>query len=271
MCRIMFLKWKNKKLALEYLDAFYNAWCNDPYLENVAKLLNVPWIKNQHIHWWGYLLVSSDSIDLYRNWKFFYEDKKWFDNLKYKLKNINWEFLLMTELRITDIWYVSAFTAHPFPILTKNAYDGWLFFNGLLDYEKLAKLENIDYSSYSKKNGTIIMSLSIWNELEKWKSFKEAIKSPKKALKSWYNLMSFLHWPNGYKAYVNSYVKEELLEHKIAYDYYKLLYKEYWDLFFVGSSAIWVYKKEDYNIMKNWELFEFDIKWINEFYFNTYN
>ena len=73
----------------------------------------------------------------------------------------------MSELRITDIGYVGAFTAHPFPILTKNAYDGWLFFNGLLDYEKLAELENIDYTNYSKKNGTLIMSLSIGAELEK--------------------------------------------------------------------------------------------------------
>jgi predicted glutamine amidotransferase len=70
MCRILFLKGTNKELALQYLEAFKNAGCNDPYLESVAKLLNVPGIKNQHIHGWGYLFVRPDDIYLYKTGKF---------------------------------------------------------------------------------------------------------------------------------------------------------------------------------------------------------
>jgi hypothetical protein len=99
----------------------------------------------------------------------------------------------MSELRITDVGYVGAFYSHPFHIMTNNGYDGYLFFNGLLDYEKLAQIEGIDYNNYIRKNGTLIMSLTIAKELEQGKSVQEAIQRPKVALKSGYNLMLFLH------------------------------------------------------------------------------
>ncbi len=271
MCRILFLKWTNKKLALNYIDALKNAWCNDVYLEDVVKLLWIPKIKNQHIHWWGYLFVSSDYFYLYKSWKFIWEDEIWFEKLKNLISSVEGEFLLMSELRLTDVWYTWAFYAQPFQLMTKNWYDWYLFFNWLMDYEKLAWLENIEYDNYKKKNWTLILSLSIAKEIEKWKSVKEAIQKPKAALKSWYNLMMFLHWPNWYHAYVNAYVIPDLLKHKIAYNYYKLLKKHYDDLIFIGSSAIWNYINEDFDIMENGEFLSFDIDFIKEDYFDAYN
>ena len=268
----MFLKWRNNKKALEYLKALHNAGSNDPYLQYTAEKLNVPNIKNQHIHGWWYLFVNKNSVNTYLNWQAFFEDKKWFKFLEKLVEENEWEFLLMVELRVTDIGYVSAFNSHPFQFVTKNGYEWFLFYNGLLDYEKLAKLENIDYKNFEKKNGTMIMALSIANELEKWTQIQQALQTPKKALKSGYNLMSFVvdnNWK--YKAFVNAYAKEELLEDKKIFEYYKLIKKEEDDIFFAGSSVIQLYKKWDYQTMKNGELLEFDIDFIKEYYFDAYN
>lgn len=269
MCRILFLKWTNKKKALEYIDAFYNAWFNDPHLEIWVKNIWLENMKNQHIHGWGYLLVTENNINTYLNWQAFFEDEIWFNNLKKQIKYIKWNFLLMVELRLTDEWYVSALNSHPFFFSSDNWYEWWFFYNWLLDREKLSKIEWLNYSNFKKKNGTTIMWHCISKKLENWSDIKEALLSPKKALKSWYNLMCFLNDNNWeYKAYLNAYSKESLLKNDGYKEYVKIIKKEESDLFFAWSNAIWFYKKGDYITMQNWEFLEFEINWIKEFYFN---
>jgi len=271
MCRILFLKWTNKQKALDYIDAFYKAGYDDPHLQLWADALHLWIMKNWHNHGWGFLLVTKDYIDSYLSGEAFFNDEHWFEELKIKISNISWEFLLMAELRLTDEWYVSALNSHPFSFSTNNWYEWWFFYNWLLDYEKLAEFEWLDYSNFKKKNGTTIMWQSFRNELEKWASIKEALLCPIKALKSGYNLMCFLNdnnWNN--KAYVNAYSKEELLENECYFEYSKLIKKDEPDLFFVGSNAIWVYKKDEYQDMQNWEFLEFDVDFLNEYYFNCY-
>ncbi len=52
MCRILFLQGKNTQRSREYVDAFYKAGENDPYLEKIVEELDIPKLKNQHIHGW---------------------------------------------------------------------------------------------------------------------------------------------------------------------------------------------------------------------------
>jgi hypothetical protein len=62
---------------------------------------------------------------------------------------------------------------------------------------------------------------------------------PKEALKSGYNLMCFINDNNGdYKAYLNAFSKEKLLDNKDYVEYTKLIKKDDSDLFFAGSNAI---------------------------------
>ena len=271
MCRIMCLKWTNTGKASEYLDAFFKAGENDPYMEKIVEFLEIPKLKNQHIHGWGYILVTANTIHHYANGEFFLEDTLWKDKLKNTISELKWEFLLMIELRVTDEWYVSAFNSHPFHFLSRNGYEGYLFYNGLLDYEKLAEYEEIDYSHYKTKNGTTLMGISIANALERWKSMSEAIDEPKKALKSAYNLMMFYRNNTGqYKANIIAYITEKLCENKCVYQHNKLLKLQEEDLLFVGSSAIEIYKPWDYIVMKNGEHLELDIDFVNEYYFDGY-
>lgn len=272
MCRILFLKWTNKQKALDYIDAFYKAWFDDPHLQIAIKSLKIGKIKNSHIHGWWYLLVTKDNINTYLSGEAFFNDEYWFENLKNQIKNISWEFLLMSEFRLTDEWYVSALNAHPFFFSTYNWYEWWFFYNGLLDDKKLAELEWLEHKNFKRKNGTTIIWLCISKELEKGTNIREALLAPIKALKSWYNLMSFVNNNNGdFKAYINAYCKEELLKNKEYLEYTKLIKKDDDDLFFVWSNSISVYKRDDYIVMKNWEFLEFDIDFINEYYFNSYD
>lgn len=272
MCRILFLKWTNKHKAIDYIDAFYKAWFDDPHLQNAIKKLKIDKVKNQHLHWWGFLLVTKDSINTYLSGEAFFNDEFWFENLKEQVRNISWEFLLMSELRLTDEWHVSALNSHPFFFSTYNWYEWWFFYNWLLDHEKLAILDWFDINNFKRKNGTTIMWHSISKELEKWSSIKEALLKPKKAVKSGYNLMCFLNDNNcDFKAYVYAFSKEKLLENKDYLEYAKLIKKEDEDLFFVWSNAISVYKNDEYLVMENWEFLEFDIDFVNEYYFNWYD
>jgi len=270
MCRILFLKWTNTKKAINYINAFYKAWFNDPHLEIWMKDLGLNNMKNQHNHGWWYLLVTENSINTYLNWQAFFDDKLWFNNLKKQIKNIKWKFLLMAELRLTDEWYISALNSHPFFFSSENWYEWWFFYNWLLNREELSKMECIKYQNFQKKNGTTIIWHCISKKLENWENIKEALLWAKKAIKSWYNLMCFLHnnkWE--YKAYLNAYSKEKLLEKPDYKEYIKLIKKEEPDLFFAWSNAISVYKKGNYKTMKNWEFLEFDIDFINESYFSA--
>lgn len=272
MCRILFLKWNNKQKAIDYIDAFYQAWYDDPHLQTAIKTLKIDKIKNQHLHGWWYLLVTKDSINTYLSGEAFFNDENWFDNLKTQISNISGDFLLMSELRLTDEWHVSALNSHPFYISTFNWYDWWFFYNWLLDHEKLASIEWLDINNFKRKNGTTIMCHSITKELEKWANIKNALMKPKQALKSGYNLMCFINDNNGdYKAYLNAYSKEKLLENMDYVEYTKLIKKDDTDLFFAGSNAIWYYKNDEYNVMQNGEFLEFDIDFINEYYFNWYD
>lgn len=271
MCRILFLKWTNKYKAIDYIDAFYKAWYDDPHLQNAVKALKIDKIKNQHIHWWWYLLVTKDNINTYLSWESFFNDDVWFENLKNQILNISWEFMLMSELRVTDEWHISALNSHPFVFSSDNWYEWWFFYNWLLDYKKLADLEWLDYNNFKKKNGTTIMWHCISKELENWNTIKNALLCSKKALKSWYNLMCFLNdnnWNN--KAYIYAYSLPELLKNNDYYDYTKLIKKDDEDLFFVWSNTISIYKKDNYIVMNNWEFIEFDINFVNEYYFNSY-
>lgn len=272
MCRIVFLKWINKQKAIDYVDAFYKAGYDDPHLQNVLKVLNVKKLNNQHLHWWGYLLVTKNSIDTYLSWEAFFNDESWFEDLKNKINNISWEFMLMSELRVTDEWYVSALNSHPFFFSSKNWYEWWFFYNWLLDYEKLAKLEWIDYSNFKRKNGTTIMGHCIANELERWSDIKTALSSPNRAQLSWYNLMSFINnnlWE--FKAYILTHVMDKYSKNELYLEYNRLIKKDDEDLFFVWANAISIYRKDNYESMKNWDLLEFDIDFVEEYYFDSYD
>ena len=146
MCRIMCLKGTNIEKAKTYLDGFFKAGENDPYLEKIVEEFEIPRLKNQHIHGWGYILVTKNTLHHYANGEFFIEDTSGKEQLLKKLSEITGEFLLMIELRVTDEGYVSAFNSHPFHFMSRNGYEWYLFYNGLLDYQKLAELENIDYT-----------------------------------------------------------------------------------------------------------------------------
>lgn len=270
MCRILFLKWTNTSKALEYIDAFHEAGNNDPYLKEAVDFLDAKDIETKHIHGWWYLLVTKDKINTYLNWNAFLDDKKWFDHLKQQIKDIDWEFLLMAELRVTDEWYISALNAHPFHFMSRNGYEMYLFYNWLIDHRKIAELEWIDYKNFINKNGTVIMWLSIVSWLESGFDFKKSLEKPKQALKSWYNIMSFIHDDKGkYKAFINAYTIEKLYNNPKYYEYIKVLKKQEEDLFFAWSSTIELYRKDDYSIMKNGELLEFELDFIDEYCFNN--
>ena len=74
MCRILFLQGSDTLEALSYLDAFFRSGEDDPYLQDVLEEYAIPNLKNQHIHGWGYILVTSQSIYEYTNGNFFRED-----------------------------------------------------------------------------------------------------------------------------------------------------------------------------------------------------
>ncbi len=271
MCRILFLKWNNTQKAQEYLDGFYNAWRNDPYLKKIVEEFKIPGVKNEHNHGWGYILVSKNAIHHYANGLFFHEDVSGKEILEKALSGISGDFILMAELRVTDLWYVSAFNAHPFMFQSQNGYEGYLFYNGLLDYEKLAECEALDFQNYTTKNGTTLMGMSIARALESGQDMKQALERPKCALQSAYNLMMFYRDNKGkYKSCMQSYISETLLKNKIVFDHNKLLKKEESDMFFMGSSTIELYKKWEYEVMKNGEYIEFDVDFIEEYFFDGY-
>lgn len=272
MCRIMFLKWQNTKKAQEYIDALFLAGENDPLLENIVKEFSIPKLWNKHIHGWGYILLDSHGIHHYANADFFLEDISGKNQLYTALENARWEFVLMIELRVTDEWYVSAFNTHPFHFISQNGYEWYLFYNGLLDYKKLAEIEHIDFSNYHTKNGTTIMGMSIAKALEAWNTIKEAIERPKKALKSSYNLMLFYRnnlWK--YVAHIHAFISEHLLTNSIVFEHNKLIKKYEDDIIFIGSSAIELYKPWNYSVLGNGENIEFDIDFLTEYYFDGYN
>lgn len=267
----MYLQGENKAKAKKYLEAFWQAGENDPYLQKVAEEFNILRLKNQHMHGWGYILVTSNTIHHYANGEFFVEDTKWKKCLEEQLENLEGEFMLMIELRVTDEWYVWVFNSHPFHFMSRNGYEGYLFYNGLLDYEKLAEKEGIDFWNYKTKNGTTLMGISIARALESGKHMTEAIIEPRNTLKSAYNLMMFYRnsaWE--YKANILAYIAEKYTENECVYRHNKLLKKDEWDLFFVGSSAMEIYAPNDYEVMKNGELLEFNINFIEEYYFDGY-
>jgi len=77
------------------------------------------------------------------------------------------------------------------------------------------------------------------NELEKGSTLQQALLAPIKALKSGYNLMAFISTNTGtYKAILNAFTKEEMIENEVAYKYGSLIKKQDNDLFFAGSNAI---------------------------------
>ncbi len=146
-----------------------------------------------------------------------------------------------------------------------------LFYNGLLDYEKLAESEGLDFKNYKTKNGTTLMGISIAKALESGKNMSEAIYEPKKALQSAYNLMIFYRnnlWE--YKVNIVAYISEHLCKNACVYQHNKLLKSQEKDLLFIGSSSIELYKPGKYDIMENGETLEFDIDFIREYFFDGY-
>ena len=271
MCRIMYLKGTNANKAKQYLDAFFKAWENDPYLEKIVEEFDIPKLKNQHIHGWWYILVTKNTIHHYANGEFFIEDKSGKEHILKELEEVSWEFLFMIELRVTDQGYISAFNSHPFHFMSRNGYEWYLFYNGLLDYELLAKFENIDYSHYKTKNGTTLIGISIARALEAGKNMSEAIDEPKRTLKSAYNVMMFYRnnlWK--YKVNIIAYIAENFYSNEKVFTHNKLLKKVEDDIIFIGSSAIEIYKSGEYEVMKNGEHLEMDIDFIEEYYFYGY-
>ncbi len=271
MCKILFLKWTNKQKAINYLDAFLKASSCDANLEKIAKEFGIPWVWNCHNHWWWFLFVTKDSINEYVSGKYFLDDKVSVKLLKEQIKNTSWEFLLMSEARVTDIGYVSALNSHPFRFISRNGYEWWLFYNGLLDYKELASLEKVDFWNYETKNWTTIMWISIAKALESGKSFKEAMMEPKKTLKSAYNAMFFVHdntWK--YKAYLHSFISKELFEKDYVKNHNSMIYRDDEDLFFAWNNSIKNELDLEFQSVENWQTFEFDIDFIEEYYFDGY-
>lgn len=271
MCRIMCVYGENKQKAQSYLKAFYKAWENDPYLKKIAEHHKIQWLENKHNHGWWYILVTENMIHQYTNGDFFVEDVHGRKNLDTIVSELSWKFLLMIELRVTDIWYVSAFNSHPFHFISRNGYEWYLFHNGFIDYKKLAQSEKLDFDDYFTKNGTTLMWISISRALESWLSMKQAIERPKVALQSAYNLMMFYRDNKGkYKAFVHAYLLDELCNNPCSFEHNKLLKKDDGDLFFIWSSAVELYKPDTYEIMINGEIQEFDMDFIEEYYFDGY-
>ncbi len=272
MCRILYLEGTNKPKALQYLDAFWQAWYHDDTILNVTKKFGIDWNWHQHPHWWGYLLITPYRVNHYLSWKAFFEDVEAFKRLKQKIVAMDADtpFLLMAEFRATEEGRVSALNSHPFPLVSYTGYYGWLFYNGLLDYKKLAELEGIDFKYFEKKNWTLIMALTIAKELDATHDIYKALERPKKALKSGYNLMLFLAKPQKYTAYIHHQVSQKVLEDPTVYEYYKLITKQDSDLLFAGSSNIAKYFPQDYNLMQPGETLTREIDWIKEKYINVY-
>lgn len=271
MCKILFLKWTNKEKALIYLDAFLQSSSCDSNLQKIASKFGIPWVGNCHNHWWWFLLVTKNTINDYTSGKYFLDDAFSIQLLKEQIRNIDWEFLFMSEMRVTDKGYVSAFNAHPFRFISRNGYEWWLFYNWLLDYKELANLEKIDFWDYKTKNGTTIMGISIANALESGKSFKEAMIEPKKSLESAYNAMFFLHdntWR--YKAYLHAFISEKLFKKDYVKNHNTIIYRDEKDLFFAGNNSIQENLDWDFKVMKNGQTFEFDIDFIEEYFFDGY-
>lgn len=271
MCRIMCLHGTNKQKAKKYLDAFFRAGANDPYLEKIVQEFDIPKLKNQHIHGWGYILLTKDSLHHYTHGGIFLHDTQWQKSLQQHISELQGEFVLMIELRVTDEGHVSAFNAHPFYFLSRNGYEGYLFYNGLLDYPHLAELEGIDYEKYLTKNGTTLMGISIAKSLEAWKKMSEALLEPRKAVKSSYNLMLLYRDEFGkYKYNILAYISEKFLSNDIVYTHNKLITQQEDDMFFAGSSAIELYLPWNYSIMENGQQIEREITFIDEYYFDGY-
>lgn len=267
----MFLQGTNTHKAKEYVEVFFQAAENDPYLSEVVKEFDIPWVDNQHFHGWGYVLVTATQVFKYTCWDFVKDDESWKENLLSLLHTIQGEFMLMFELRVTDIGHVSAFNTHPFHFISRNGYEGYLFYNGLLDYEDLAKKEGIDFCWYETKNGTTLMGISIAKQLESGKTMKEAIEHPKVALQSAYNLMMYYRNNAGkYKALLHAYIREELRENPIIFRHNKVLRKREDDILFIGSSIVEHYAPWEYETLTNGETVEIDIDFIKEYYFDGY-
>lgn len=269
MCRILTLKGTNTEKAQKYVEALFRVWAKDPDLQSAVDYFSVSGLSCQHIHGWGYILVTSDGILHYANGKFFLEDEIGRKRLLQALSEIEGEFLLMVELRVTDEWYVSAFNAHPFAFQSRNGYEGFLFYNGLLDYGKLGELEDVDMSNYTTKNGTTVMTISIAKALEAGKNIHDAIQEPRKALRSSYNLMLFYRDSDGkFKAYVMAYVTDTILNNPEVVAYYQLVKREEEDISVIGSAALRAYLSETFTTLENGESIELDIDFIHETYFD---
>lgn len=269
MCRILFLKWENKEKTLEYLDAFSKSWTCDKRFEKLTQNLNVKWLKDQHIHGWWYLLVTSKNVSTYLTSEFIRDDVSWIEKLKTEVKNITWKFVLFAEIRVTDRWYVSAFNSHPFTFSTRNWIDGFLFHNWFLDWDVVAKDIWINPELYKTKNSSTFIWLSISKNLEQWKSMLESLFLPDDSIRTTYNLMLFIHDNNWkFKAYIYPHIKKSALAFDYICDCNKLLRKDYDDLIYIWSSTISDYIHEEFSVLENNKLLEFDIDFVEEYYFS---
>lgn len=272
MCRIMYLEWENHQKASEALKHFFKLGANDPYLQKIAENFGIPGVRNCHNHGWGYIYVSKDMVHHYTQGKFFADDEDGQSRLFDIVNKTQGRFIIMIELRVTDIGHVSAFNSHPFHFISRNGYEGYLFYNGLLDYQKLAELEHIDFENYTTKNGTTLMGISIANALESGKTMREAIEEPKKALQSAYNLMIFYRNNRGeYHSIIQSYISEHLLNDMCVMDHNTLIYRDEGDLFFLSSLPIQEYLSGEFIKMENGETLMRKQDFIHEYYFDGYS
>ncbi|RKW22929.1 hypothetical protein D8B46_04340 [Candidatus Gracilibacteria bacterium] len=269
MCRILFLKGKNKERTLEYLDAFTKSGTCDKRFEKLTQNLNIKGLKDQHIHGWGYLLVSSKNVSTYLTSEFIKNDEVGMEKLKTEIKNISGEFVLFAEIRVTDKGYVSAFNSHPFSFSTRNGIEGFLFHNGFLDGDIVAKSIGVNPEFYKTKNSSTFIGLSISQKLEQGITLPEALFLPDQSIKTTYNLMLFIHDNFGkYKAYIYPHIKKSALGIDYICDCNKLLRKNYEDLIYIGSSTISDYIHEEFETVENNKLLEFEINFVEEYYFD---
>ncbi len=273
MCRIFFLKTKNKERALKYIEAWKKASENDPYLQKVAEELNIKGIKNKHMHGWGYLFLDFNNFYIYKTIKPIYEDKN-FEKLKELISNAEKEFLILGLTRITDVGYYSSIDSHPFSFITKDnneIVEVFITYNGLINYEEISKEYNLNDKVFEKRNTLLSLLTALIYDTSK--PLKERMIEFKKFAKSGYNLFSILVYPERIKAFIMAYAKPELLKKDFLFNYYSVAKKIEDDLVFAGNKLIAeILEKEGekgFEIMKNGEYFEVEFE-INKKYFNGY-
>jgi glutamine amidotransferase len=276
MCRIFFLKTKNKDIAEKLLKSWKLSAQEDPYLEKIAKKFNIKGIKNKHKHGWGYLLLTKDKMFIYKTEIPIYKDKE-FNKLISLIKKIEGEFLIIGLARVTDIGYISSIESHPFSFLAKNKenriLEVYLAYNGLFNAKKACEIFGICKNQFDERNTALALSYTLMKYLETM-DFREAMLKATELTNSGLNLFTLV-LDKDIKAYLMAFAKEELLKNELTFNYYSLAKNINNEFIFAGNKLIADYAREKYKIdgfklMENKEIIEINIDFVNKEFFNGY-